>query len=419
MDINLNRKTQKEVKSRNFAFAGGIIIVFLISLVIFYWLMRPPMEDLEHMAQFLSITTVISIGVGYGAYRLNWLERAPSLRWVLLGTYILASLLTFLNVWLTARLMFASEHDLLLATVLLLFAGGIAVVLGSFFTSTLIERIKRLEKAAKSIESGNLSSRAEIPGNDELAMLAKSFNQMAQKIQSADQKQKELESLRRDLVAWAGHDLRTPLSSIRVLVEALSDGFVTDPVMIKNYLNQTKKHVDNLSLLIDDLFQISQLDAGGIPLTLELSSLSDLISDTLESFSGIASQKGVILSGTAEKNVDPIYIDVLWLGRAINNLVSNAIRHTPAGGRVTLCAKGEGGYISVSVRDTGEGILPEDIPHVFERFYRGEKSRNRSGGGAGLGLAIAKGIVEAHGGDISVKSQPGRETIFTFTIPRR
>jgi signal transduction histidine kinase len=337
----------------------------------------------------------------------------------LLGTYILASLLTFLNVWLTARLMFASEHDLLLATVLLLFAGGIAVVLGSFFTSTLIERIKRLEKAAKSIESGNLSSRAEIPGNDELAMLARSFNQMAQKIQTADQKQKELESLRRDLVAWAGHDLRTPLSSIRVLVEALSDGFVTDPVMIKNYLNQTRKHVDNLSLLIDDLFQISQLDAGGIPLTLELSSLSDLISDTLESFSGIASQKGVILSGTAEKNVDPIYIDVLWLGRAINNLVSNAIRHTPAGGRVTLCAKGEGGYISVSVRDTGEGILPEDIPHVFERFYRGEKSRNRSGGGAGLGLAIAKGIVEAHGGDISVESQPGRETIFTFTIPRR
>lgn len=381
--------------------------------------MRPPMEDLEHMAQFLSITTVISIAVGYGAYRLNWLERAPSLRWVLLGTYILASLLTFLNVWLTARLMFASEHDLLLATVLLLFAGGIAVVLGSFFTSTLIERIKRLEKAAKSIESGNLSSRAEIPGSDEIALLAKSFNQMAQKIQTADQKQKELESLRRDLVAWAGHDLRTPLSSIRVLVEALSDGFVTDPVVITNYLTQTKKHVDNLSLLIDDLFQISQLDAGGIPLTLEPSSLSDLISDTLESFSGVANQKGIILSGSADKDVDPINIDVLWLGRAINNLVSNAIRHTPVGGNVSIYAESDEDNISVFVRDTGEGILPEDIPHVFERFYRGEKSRNRSSGGAGLGLAIAKGIIEAHKGNIFVESQPGRETVFTFTLPKR
>jgi len=419
LDINLNRKTQKEEKSRNFVFASGIIIVFIFSLVIFYWLMRPPMQDLEHMAQFLSITTVVSIGVGYGAYRLNWLERAPSLRWVLLGTYILASLLTFLNVWLTARLMFASEHDLLLATVLLLFAGGIAVVLGSFFTSTLIERIKRLEKAAKSIENGDLSSRAEIPGNDEIALLAKSFNQMAQKIQTADQKQKELESLRRDLVAWAGHDLRTPLSSIRVLVEALSDGFVTDPVEITNYLIQTKKHVDNLSLLIDDLFQISQLDAGGIPLTLEPSSLSDLISDTLESFSGLANQKGIILSGSADKDVDPINIDVLWLGRAINNLVSNAIRHTPVGGLVTIYAKSDGDYVSVSVRDTGEGILTEDIPHVFERFYRGEKSRNRFGGGAGLGLAIAKGIVEAHKGNIFVESQPGHETVFKFTLPKR
>jgi signal transduction histidine kinase len=337
---------------------------------------------------------------------------------VLLGTYILASLLTFFNVWLTARLMFASEHDLLLATVLLLFAGGIAVVLGSFFTSTLIERIKRLESAAKSIESGNLSARADIPGNDEIAMLAKSFNQMAQKIQTADQKQKDLESLRRDLVAWAGHDLRTPLASIRLLVEALSDGVVSDPVIISNYLNQTKKHVDNLSLLVDDLFQISQLDAGGIPLSLEPASLSDLISDTLESFSGIAAQKGVVLSGSAGKDVDPINIDVLWLGRAINNLVSNAIRYTSNGGSVTLCAERVADNISVSVRDAGEGILPDDIAHVFERFYRGEKSRNRISGGSGLGLAIAKGIIEAHHGNIWVESVPGQGTIFSFTLPK-
>jgi signal transduction histidine kinase len=414
----LNHNKQKENKSNTLKFASGIVLVVILSLIIFYWLMRPPMGDLEHMAQFLSITAVISIGIGYGAYRLNWLERAPSLRWVLLGTYILASLLTFFNVWLTARLMFASEHDLLLATVLLLFAGGIAVVLGSFFTSTLIERIKRLESAAKSIESGNLSARADIPGNDEIAMLAKSFNQMAQKIQTADQKQKDLESLRRDLVAWAGHDLRTPLASIRLLVEALSDGVVSDPVIISNYLNQTKKHVDNLSLLVDDLFQISQLDAGGIPLSLEPASLSDLISDTLESFSGIAAQKGVVLSGSAGKDVDPINIDVLWLGRAINNLVSNAIRYTSNGGSVTLCAERVADNISVSVRDAGEGILPDDIAHVFERFYRGEKSRNRISGGSGLGLAIAKGIIEAHHGNIWVESVPGQGTIFSFTLPK-
>lgn len=414
----MNRKIKNQNQSRNIKFAGGVILVLLLSLIVFYWLMRPPMQDLEHMAQFLSITSVISIAVGYGAYRLNWIERAPSLRWVLLGTYIVASLLTFLNVWLTAYLMFASEHDLLLATVLLLFAGGIAVVLGSFFTSTLIERIKVLEDTAKSIEMGDLSSRAEIPGNGELAKLAKSFNQMVDKIQEADKKQKELEKMRQDLVAWAGHDLRTPLSSIRLLVEALSDEYVTDPAEIKNYLSQTKKHVDNLSLLIDDLFQISQLDSGGIPLALEKACLSDLISDTLESFSNEAKQKGISLIGSVEEGVDPIKLDVLWLGRALNNLVSNAVRYTPEGGQIKIIAEHKDNNVMVSIHDTGDGIISEDIPHVFERFYRGEKSRNRSGGGAGLGLAIAKGIVEAHQGSIEVESHPGVGTVFTFTLPK-
>ncbi len=200
--------------SRSLQLASGILIVLLVSLVIFYWLMRPPMGDVEHMAQFLSLTAAISIAAGYGAYRLGWLERAPSLRWALSGTYLLASLLTFLNVWLTARLMFASEHDLQLATVLLVFAGGIAVALGSFFASALAERIARLKTATRLIENGDLTARAIISGRDEIAALARSFNEMAERLQSADQKQKELVALRRDLIAWAGHDLRTPLSSI-------------------------------------------------------------------------------------------------------------------------------------------------------------------------------------------------------------
>ncbi|MBI4926873.1 MAG: hypothetical protein HY835_03840, partial [Anaerolineae bacterium] len=129
--------------SRAFALTSGISVVLLVSLGFFYWLMRPPMGDLGHMAQFLSITAGISIVIGFGAYRLGWLERAPSLRWTLGGTYVLASLLTFFNVWITARLMFASDHDLQLATVLLVFAGGIAVALGSFFASTLTERLLR------------------------------------------------------------------------------------------------------------------------------------------------------------------------------------------------------------------------------------------------------------------------------------
>jgi signal transduction histidine kinase len=405
--------------SRVLLFASGILFVLIISLGIFYWTMRPPMGDLEHMAQFLGITAAISILAGYGAYRLGWFERAPSLLWALGGTYVLASLLTFFNVWLTAKLMFASQHDLLLATILLIFAGGIAVALGSFFASALTERIARLETATHAIEGGNLAARATIAGSDEIAALANSFNQMAQRLQTADQKQKELEILRRDLITWAGHDLRTPLSSIRLLVEALADGLVTDPQTVQQYLWQTKKQVDYLSLLVDDLFQVSQLDAGGVPLHLEPASLSDLISDTLESFSGLAEQTHVILSGSAEPGIDPIMMDVQRMGRVLNNLVGNALGYTPPGGSVTLRAERIDDGVSVSVRDTGTGILPDDLPHIFERFYRGDKSRNRASGGSGLGLAIAKGIVEAHGGSIRVESESGKGAVFTIIMPNR
>ena len=402
----------------SFLLATGIALLLLASLGIFYGLMRPGWRDLELMAQLLAMTAGISVAVGFGAHRLGWLERAPSLRSALVGTYLLASLLTFINVWITARLMFASEHDLRLATVLLFFAGGIAVALGSFFAHAFTRRIARLEDAARKIQEGDLTIRVNPGGTDEIAALGRTFNQMASRLQGAQQKQKELEALRRDLVAWAGHDLRTPLTSIQLLIEALVDGIVDDPESTRKYLLQAKKQVDALSLLVNDLFQVSQLDSGGLPLKFERASLSDLISDTLESFSALARQRQVLLSGSASPDIDPLNFDVQYMGRVINNLVSNALRHTPSGGTVTIRAERAPGRVNVTILDSGEGIAPEDLPHVFDRFFRGEKSRSRSSGGAGLGLAIVKGIVEAHGGTISAKNLPEGGTDFTFTIPK-
>ena len=307
---------------------------------------------------------------------------------------------------------------LILATVLLVFAGGIAVGLGSFFASALADRISRLETATRAIENGDLSARADIPGRDEIASLARSFNQMVLRLHTVDQKQKELDALRRDLIAWAGHDLRTPLSSIRLLVEALADGLVSDPQTVQQYLQQAKKQVDQLSGLVDDLFQVSQLDAGGMLLHLEPASMTDLISDTLESFTTQAQQKNITLSGSAAPGIDPLVMDVQRMGRVLNNLISNALHHTPSGGVVTILAESIPGSVAVSIRDSGEGILPEDMPHVFERFYRGDKSRNRASGGAGLGLAIARGIVEAHNGSIRLESQLDQGTVFTIILPK-
>jgi signal transduction histidine kinase len=398
-------------------FSIAILTVLGLSLALFYLLMHPPMSDLGLMAQFLSITAVISAGAGYAAYRLGWMERSPSLRLTLMAIYALASVLAFFNVWITARLMFASEHDLLLATVLLLFAGGIAMTLGYFLSSTIAERLKTLDQAAKRIESGDLSARVATRGSDELGALAATFNQMAERLQAADAKQRELDTLRRDLVAWAGHDLQTPLASVRAIVEALADGVVDDAATQQRYLQTARRDVQNLSLLIDDLFQMAQLDAGGLRLLLEPASLSDLLSDTLESFGVLAKQQEITLTGSVAADVDVVTMDVQRIGRVLNNLIGNALRHTPSGGSVTVSASRLPHAIQIEVRDSGEGIRPEDLPHIFERFYRGEKSRSRATGGAGLGLAISKGTVEAHGGQIGVESTAGKGARFYFTLP--
>ncbi len=397
-------------------FGLGLVLILALSLWAFSLIMNPPRNDVVLMAIFLSITTIISGMVGYSTYRLGWMNRSPTIRWTLLGGYALASVLTFINVWLTARLMFSDQHDLLLGTILLFFAGGIAMALGYFLSGAITDRIHALDQAARAIAEGNLEIRIPVTGRDEMAALAGTFNQMAGQLQTAARKQQELENLRRELIAWAGHDLQTPLTSVQAIVEALADGMVEDPETTQRYLRTAQKDIQSLSLLIDDLFQIAQLDAGGLPLDRENNSLSDLISDTLESFTELVNRQQVHLEGSVKPGVDPVYMDALRIGRVLNNLVRNALQHTPPGGRIQVTATPIPQGIQVEVINSGDMIPPNDLPHIFDRFYRGERSRSRTTGGAGLGLAIAKGIVEAHGGEIGVESTSDR-TRFFFTIP--
>jgi len=388
-------------------FILGVTTITLVSLAIFVLVMNPPISDLGKMALFLFITAIGSSVVGYTAYRLGWMVKVSTLRWTLLASYLISSVLTFFNVWLTARLMFINQHDLLLAMVLLVFAGGMAMVLGYFLSSAITDRIFVLQKAANQLAEGNLDARVEVSGRDEVAKLSENFNRMAVQLQEAKQ-------MRADLIAWVGHDLQTPLTSIQAILEALSDGMVKDPESVQRYLVNAQREVRSLSILIDDLFQVAKLDAGGLTLHRAPNSLSDLISDTLESFSHIALKNDIQLTGEVEKRIDPVDMDAQYIGRVINNLVSNALRFTPPGGSVTISARREGPRVEVRVRDTGEGIPPQDLPYIFDSFYRGEKSRSRATGGAGLGLAIARGIVLAHGGEIQVESTPGAGTEFIF-----
>jgi len=398
-------------------FAFGIVLTLAITLGIFNIIMLPPMSELGLMALYLGVTALVSALIGYVAYRLGWINHSPALRWTLLGGYALASLLTFFNVWFSANMMFVNEHDFLLAVVLLVFAGGMAMVLGYFLSSTVTERIQLLKSAAEKLAEGDLKTRVPVQGHDEVAVLASTFNQMAEQLQGADQKQRELDSMRRDLIAWVSHDLQTPLTSMRAILEAVSDGVVDDPDTVKRYLYTAQRDVNNLSALIDDLFQMAQLDAGGFPLNKAQSSLSDLVSDTLESFTELANQQDIHLEGNVDPDVDPVLMDTQAIGRVLNNLIGNALRHA-AKGRVSLWVRRSDVGVEVTVSDTGDGIRAEDIPHIFERFYRGDAARSRNrGAGAGLGLAIVRGIVRAHGGEIKVESEVGKGTQFTFHIP--
>ncbi len=411
----MSRKS--EVKARNLRMVIGGVLVLGLSLTGFYIAMRPSSTEFGLMASFLSITAAVTILAGFAAFQLGWMSQSPSIVLALLITYILSSLLTLLNVWLTARLMFASQHDLTLGTILLLFAGGMAIALGWFFASTLGERIDSIRRAARNLADGDLSSRVEVQGRDELAELSQAFNAMAARVEAAAREQSELEQLRRELLAWTSHDLQTPLTSMRAMVEALADDMVEDEATRKRYLATIQREIRSLSSLIDDLLQVAQIDAGGVRIDPAWNSLSDLISDTLEAFSELASQQGVMLSGEASSNLDPTWLDAPRIGRVLTNLIQNALQHTPRGGKILLRAHRSEDRVIVDVRDNGDGISPEDLPLIFETFYRGEKSRSRTTGGSGLGLAIARGLVEAHHGQISAQSVPGQGTTISFTLP--
>jgi signal transduction histidine kinase len=318
-------------------------------------------------------------------------------------------------------LMFINQHDLILATLLLIFASGISIAFGFFISNSITQDLKDLVFGAQKISKGDFATRVAVSGEDEVAQLAQAFNQMAARLENAAEAERALDEARRNLVAWASHDLRTPVTSLMVMLDALADGIVSDPETVARYLKQSQNEVNRMSILIDDLFELAQLDAGYQDLNFEWIALSDLISDTLESFAARANAQGVTLDGSITPEVDPIWAAPDKLSRILDNLVGNALRYTPEGGSVFLEAKLKGNQVQVEICDTGAGIATKDLPRIFDRFYRGEKSRTRNGdksGGVGLGLAIVKGLIKAHGGDIWVTSELNSGTKFWFTLPK-
>ncbi|HLZ20626.1 MAG TPA: HAMP domain-containing sensor histidine kinase [Ktedonobacterales bacterium] len=392
---------------------GAIALALLASL----FGLHPPAEHMKQLALYLAATGAVSILLGEAALWIADVTHFGSVRFKLAIPPLLTALVIALNVVLLASQMFISVEDGRLLLVFLFFGILIAIALSASIAGEMARAIAHIETGARRVAQGDYTFRVDEGGRgsaDEISSLARWFNAMAANVQDAFARRQAAEADRRQVVVALSHDLRTPLSSIRALIEAIDDGVVTDPDTVRRYQRTIRAEAQHLSVLLDDLFELSRLDAGALALMRERLHIEDVLSDVLESLGEQAERAGIQLDGDIEPGMPACFLDPRQMYRVLINLLQNAIYHTPPGGAILLRAglqradSGERALL-VQVIDGGVGIAASDLPHIFERTYRGEASRRRAatsgdvlatGSGAGLGLAIARGVVEAHGGHI-------------------
>jgi two-component system phosphate regulon sensor histidine kinase PhoR len=227
---------------------------------------------------------------------------------------------------------------------------------------------------------------------------------------------RRLERARRDFVANISHELRTPLASLKALSETLQEGAIEDPAVAKDFLEKINAETDRLAQMVNELSELSRIESGEVPLSIEPIFLAEAVKRVVERLKAQADRAGLSLVVDIPSDLPEALADRERIEQVLVNLIHNAIKFTPPGGQINIAAKAEGDDIQVSVADTGVGIPADDLPRIFERFYKADKAR--AGGGTGLGLAIAKHIVEAHGGRIWAESIEGRGSTFTFTLPQ-
>lgn len=378
-------------------------------------------SDINQLGQYMLVMGGVTLLVSYSFYRYGMKLFSVNLRWMFLLMIVLIVMLVLLNVWVIARLMFVDFHYVGLTTALLIFAGLSAIILGNMMSRSLTDRIDHLCNAAHMVASGHFHTRIPVTGHDELAELAASFNRMAASLEKLEEQKREIDETRKNLIAWVSHDLRTPLTSMRVMIEAISDGVVTDDETVGRYLLNCRSEIEHLNRLINDLFELAQLDIGHIDFHFYPASVRDLVSDTLESMGAKARRSDIVLVGEVADDVDTAYMAVDKIQRALYNLVDNAIKYTPGGETVTISAQHSGEMVQLRVHNSGVTITPRELPNIFKSFYRADGSRVKTDHGergVGLGLAIAKAFIEAHGGQIWVESAPSTGTAFYFTLPR-
>lgn len=366
-----------------------------------------------------SVTDTVTIeGTGFSVLPPEFNDGVP--HWGIVGHITYASVPTADGGWVTAMQPSPSRGSLgrmsatlgflqsmwwqfLLAGVI---AGLISLLIARWLARGMTQPLRDMAAAARAMETGDYSVRVLTTSRDEVGQLAAAFNRMSAELAV-------LEKSRRDLVANVSHELKTPITAIRAHLENLADGVEQpDPKTLQVMLSQTER----LGRLVDQLLDLSRLESGEVPLYLESTTLEPIVTRVLSEIAVGRSVTDVTLRDEVPADVAAI-ADAERIHQVLYNLVDNAVRFTPPGGSVSVSASRHDDRVSVAVRDSGVGIAPEHLPRLFERFYRADASRSRERGGTGIGLAIARSIVEAHGGRITASSQPGNGSTFTFDLP--
>jgi signal transduction histidine kinase len=401
--------------------ALALTLATTAALLLARLIMAPPAGDLVALAVYLAFSGIATLGGGWLALRAADRALGPSIQTKSFLSAMIGAVVALLNVLIVARLMFLSTaHDLRLLIVLLVFSAAVTVFFNRFVASSTAARLALVAGGINALASGDYRARVCIDGGDEVARLGDDLNHLAGRLRAMEEERHAIERDRRDLTAAVSHDLRTPLASVRAMVEALDDGVVDAPAEVARYHGAIRREIERLNRMIDDLFALARMDAGALKLTRRPVSLAEIAADVAEGMQGQARQNGVTLALDVAGPLPDLPLDGAWIERAVANLLRNALEHTPAGGRIAVAVCVKDGAALLRVTDTGEGIDPAELPRIWDRFYRVERSRRRGPGasdGAGLGLAIVRGIVEAHGGAARVDSAPRQGACFTLSFP--
>jgi signal transduction histidine kinase len=383
--------------------AGSALVASLVGI---------PRGDTGMLLAVITLAALAVVAAGLWLQRRLRRRRAKVARQGALTAAVTAAV-ALAGLWAVSAQMLVSGHDLAVVLASLPVAAGAGVAYGVATARQVASDLEALAGTARRLEAGDLAARARVQGTAEVALIAETLNAAAGRLAEARERERRLERERRDLIAWASHDLGTPLASLRALAEALADDLAPDEATRRRYLAGLTANVERLSALVDDLFELSAIQAGAVSLQLEPTSLPDLATEVLDRFEPEAAAAGVRLECRLEGD-RPVLAGRDQLGRVLANLVVNGIRHTPRGGRLRVAVADANGSAVMRVTDSCGGIPDADLPRVFDQLWRGDPARSTKG--AGLGLAIARGLVDAHGGAIGVANVVGG-CEFTVRLP--